>query len=122
MIGVAVAVAGSAGAVTRFLLDGWMRRRWPSTWPWATFWINTTGSLLLGLITGAVLFDGAPTALKLVAGVGFCGGYTTFGTASFETVRLLEQGRRIPALGYTAGSLLAGTGAAGLGVLLAWVA
>lgn len=113
-----VALAGSAGAVARFILDGAVRSRWPHPWPWATFWINVTGSLALGLITGAVVFGGAPDLTRTVLGVGFCGGYTTFGTASFETVRLLQQDHRWSALGYSAGSLVAATAAAGLGLLV----
>lgn len=114
-----VTLAGSAGAVTRFLVDGAIRARWPHRWPWATFWINVSGSALLGLLTGLVMFAGVPEVTRVIVGVGFCGGYTTFGTASFETARLLQQDRRWPAVAYAAGSLLAATVAAGLGLLAA---
>jgi fluoride exporter len=114
-----VALAGSAGALARFGLDGGLRRRWPTTFPWATLVVNVTGSLLLGLVTGLVLFRGEPDALRIVVGTGFCGGYTTFSTASFETVRLLQTGRRLQAATHAVGSLLLTVLAGGAGLALA---
>jgi CrcB protein len=101
-----VSLAGAAGAVARFVVDGAVRHRWAPSFPWATLAINVSGSLLLGVVTGAVLFTGAPGLLQAVVGVGFCGGYTTFSTASFETVRLAQQGRAGAALANAVGSLL----------------
>jgi CrcB protein len=75
--------------------------------------------LLLGVVTGAVLFTGAPELLRAVVGVGFCGGYTTFSTASFETVRLAQQGRAGAALANAAGSLLLTAAAAAAGLVAA---
>jgi CrcB protein len=88
-----VALAGAAGALARFLVDGAVKVRWATTFPAATLLINVTGSLLLGVLTGLALFHGEPSVVRTVAGTGFCGGYTTFSTASFETVRLAQQGR-----------------------------
>ena len=81
--------------------------------------INVSGSLVLGLLTGLVLFHGAPATVTLVAGTGFCGGYTTFSTASFETVRLVQRGAHAAALGSALGTLAAALGAAALGLALA---
>jgi CrcB protein len=61
--------------------------------PVGTIAINVSGSLLLGILTGLVVFDHAASTVTLVAGTGFCGGFTTFSTTSFETVRLLQEGR-----------------------------
>ncbi|GGK66979.1 fluoride efflux transporter CrcB [Nocardia camponoti] len=116
-----VALAGSAGAVARFVLDGVIRSRVASPIPWSTITINLTGSLLLGVLAGLVLFHGTPTPIQTVLGVGFCGGYTTFSTASYETVRLIQQQRyraaTVSALGTLA--LCVAAGAAGL-ALAAW--
>ncbi len=87
-----VGLAGSVGAAARFVLDGTVRSRTTTRWPAGTLLINVSGSLLLGLLTGLVIFDHASPTLTLVAGTGFCGGFTTFSTASFETVRLIQQG------------------------------
>lgn len=114
-----VGLAGSAGAVTRFVLDGFLRARTPATFPWATVAINVTGSLLLGVLAGLVLFRDAPATLTTIAGVGFCGGYTTFSTASFETVRLMQQQRYLAAFGNTAGTLATTLAAGAAGLALA---
>lgn len=93
MTAVLLCLAGGLGAATRFVVDGEVKRHRPSTFPWATVLINVSGSFLLGLLVGLVRDNGAPESLRLVLGVGFCGGYTTFSTASFETVRLAQQGK-----------------------------
>jgi fluoride exporter len=54
-----------------------------------------------------------------VLGTGFCGAYTTFSTHTYETVRLVEQGAVAKAAQNVLGTLVAGTGAAALGLALA---
>ncbi|MBB2901187.1 CrcB protein [Kineococcus radiotolerans] len=112
-----VALAGGAGAAARFALDGAVRDRWPSEFPWGILVVNVLGSFLLGFLTGLVL-DGAGDAWRLVLGVGFCGGFTTFSTAMADTVRLARRGSVRPALLNLAGTLaLTGLAAAfGLGL------
>lgn len=118
MTALLVVLAGSLGAATRFVVDGEARHRWPSSFPWATALINVTGSALLGVVLGLVQSQGAPDALRLVVGVGFCGGYTTFSTASVETVRLAQQGRVGSALTYALVPLVLSVGAAAAGFAL----
>lgn len=98
-----VSAAGGVGAVARFLLDT-LTRRLTTRFPLGTLLINTTGSLLLGLVTGLA---GGPLAgrLHVVLGTGFLGGYTTFSTASVETVRLVRERRRMTAAAYGIGML-----------------
>jgi len=91
MIAFLVGLAGSIGAISRFVIDGHIRTKYVRTFPWATFVINITGSFVLGLISTLVARKNGSSELGLIIGVGFCGGYTTFSTASFETVRLLER-------------------------------
>ncbi|ADG97327.1 Camphor resistance CrcB protein [Segniliparus rotundus DSM 44985] len=111
-----VALAGSAGALARFALDGAIRSLRPSPLPWATMLINVTGSLLLGFLAGSVIAGTAPLAVYTVVGVGFCGGYTTFSTASFETVQLARGGRAWLGLANTAGTMAMTAGAAAIGL------
>ena len=111
-------LAGGLGAASRFLLDGLIRSRVRAALPVATIVINVTGSFLLGLIAGAVGAHAAPAELQLIAGTGFLGGYTTFSTASFETVRLVQSGRSGLALVNGLGSALAAVGAAAAGLVL----
>ncbi|GAA3695763.1 fluoride efflux transporter CrcB [Gordonia hankookensis] len=117
---VAVMLAGALGAVARFVVDGAIKQWRPTTFPWATFIINVSGSLLLGFLAGLVMFHSAPTGWQTVLGTGFCGGYTTFSTASFETVRLAEKRRTMSAAVYALGSVLVSSLVCGLGLVLAW--
>jgi CrcB protein len=121
MITVLTLVFGAAGAVSRFLVDALVKRRWSARFPWATFAINVTGSFLLGALAGAVLFHHQPVGWQTVLGTGFCGGYTTFSTASFETVRLAEQKLRLTALANALGSLVASVAVCAAGLTLAWM-
>lgn len=117
----AVALAGGLGAVARFVVDGAARERWGGRFPYGVLVVNASGSLLLGLVAGLVLFAGAPGELRLVVGTGFCGGYTTFSTASVDTVRLAQQGRPLAALANGLGTLLLTLLAGGAGLLLSRV-
>jgi fluoride exporter len=113
-------LAGALGALARFMADSEVKQRWKSTFPWATLIINVTGSLLLGVLAGVVLFGGQSSTWQTVVGTGFCGGYTTFSTASFETVRLVQQHRHWLALLNAVGSLIASVAACGLGLFAVW--
>lgn len=88
----AMALAGGLGAAARFVVDGLVKARARSHFPAGTLTVNLLGSFVLGLVTGAVA-SGADARLSLVAGTGFCGGFTTFSTASVEAVRLLGDRR-----------------------------
>jgi CrcB protein len=126
-----MAIAGGIGAIARFMLDGLIRGRMGSghlsSWhlsgalPLGTMIINVSGSLLLGFVTGLVLFHAVPGDWQLVVGTGFFGGYTTFSTASFETARLIQERQFVAALVNGIGMLLLSVGAAGAGLALAWL-
>jgi CrcB protein len=118
MIPLLVAVAGGVGAVARFVLDGLIRSRVALLVPAGTVVINVSGSLLLGFVTGLVLVGAEPSDFRVVLGTGFLGGYTTFSTATIETVRLLQQRRWVAAAVNGVAMLLLGLGAAVLGVFL----
>jgi CrcB protein len=112
-------LAGGLGAGTRFVVDGLVRSRLRTALPVGTIAINITGSFLLGLVAGAVIVHAAPPDLQIIAGTGFLGGYTTFSTASFETVRLVQSGRTGLALLNGIGTAVAAIGAAAAGLALA---
>lgn len=88
-----LALAGGAGAGLRFVLDGLMRARVRTALPVGTMLINISGSFLLGLLTGLIAGHYTSSGVGLILGTGFLGGYTTFSTASFETVRLIQSRR-----------------------------
>ncbi|MBT2594970.1 CrcB family protein [Arthrobacter sp. ISL-72] len=112
-------LAGGLGAGTRFVIDGLVRSRFRTALPVGTIAINITGSFLLGLVAGAVIGHAAPVELQAIAGTGFLGGYTTFSTASFETVRLIQSRRTGLALLNSVGTAAAAVAAAAAGLALA---
>jgi CrcB protein len=111
--------AAALGACARHLLGEHVRERVPGRFPWGTFVINASGSLLLGVITGLGIYHGLAKVPALVLGVGFCGAYTTFSTFAVETVRLLEDGAVKEALHHSLGGLLTCVTAAAAGLALA---
>ena len=112
VIALLVCAAGGLGAAIRLVLDEMIRTRIRSSYPIATTIINLTGSSVLGLLTGLAAGHLLPEAWRIIAGTGLLGGYTTFSTASFETVSLLEEGRYLAATLNGLGALLVCTGAA----------
>lgn len=118
---IVVALCGGLGAISRYVLDANVTRRFGRIAPVGTMTVNAVGSLVLGLITGLVAHHGVPARYESVLGVGFCGGLTTFSTASFETVRLLRDGFSRVAVTSAIGGLLISclAGATGLFIALA---
>ncbi|HZM28059.1 MAG TPA: fluoride efflux transporter CrcB [Gemmatimonadales bacterium] len=88
-----VALGGAVGSVARFLFGEFLQQRSGLAFPIGTLVINISGSLLLGFILRYTLATLAisPEVRALIA-TGFCGGYTTFSSFSYETAALLEEG------------------------------
>jgi fluoride exporter len=114
-----VALAGGAGAVLRALLIHHASVRRSDPLPLGTILVNASGSLLLGMLTGLSIYHGLGSHLLAVVGVGLCGGYTTWSTASWETIHLLHTDHRTEAVIYTLGGLVVclAAAAAGLGLM-----
>jgi fluoride exporter len=108
----AVAAGAALGGVARYYLSSIVQHRFGADFPWGTLLINVSGSLLLGFIVRYASATMVSPELRLLLTVGFCGGYTTFSTYSFETATLLEDGQYARAGAYAFGSIviaLAGT-------------
>lgn len=88
----AVAVAGGLGALARYALEGLIAPRQRTPFPLSTLVVNVSGSVALGGLVGATAGGHLPRSVLTWAGVGFLGGYTTFSTFTYETVRLVEDG------------------------------
>lgn len=82
------------------------------------FVINVSGSFLLGLLTGLTLSHHLSDVGKALLGTGFCGAYTTFSTFTFETIRLVQDGRFLEAAGNVSVSVVVGLAAATAGLAL----
>lgn len=114
-----VVVGAMVGAPLRYLTDRAVQARHDSLFPWGTFVVNVTGSLILGLLTGAVSAGAAGPHLQLLIGTGLCGALTTYSTFSYETLRLTEAGAGLYAAANAVASVTAGLAAAFAGVSLA---
>jgi CrcB protein len=103
----AIAVGAAVGGVSRYYLSTAVQHRMGSIFPWGTLVINVTGSVLLGfLMRYALTTPGVSVELRALLTTGFCGGYTTFSTYSYETATLIEDGQLGRAGTYALASVL----------------
>lgn len=102
-----VAIGGAVGSAARYALTLFVQSRSDSTFPIATLLINVSGSILLGFLMRYGL-EGTSVSpeVRLLLTTGFCGGYTTFSTFSYETARLLEDGEWSRGAAYIAASVV----------------
>ncbi|MNZ76966.1 putative fluoride ion transporter CrcB [compost metagenome] len=118
----AVAAGGAAGSLLRFAVANWVTAHWPQHFYWATLAVNLAGCLLIGYLYGVFLLrPEVPLALRAGLVVGFLGGLTTFSSFSLDTLRLLESGQPVTALGYVGLSVCGGLLATWVGLVLARV-
>ena len=112
-----IGIAGFAGAVCRYAVEGWVSTRTRGAFPWGTLVVNTTGCFVLGLIFTVLTerFLPHPTVRAAVT-IGFLGAYTTFSTFAFETMNLAKVGASLLAAGNVAASLGLGLAAVYAGV------
>ncbi|HXI20740.1 MAG TPA: fluoride efflux transporter CrcB [Gemmatimonadales bacterium] len=116
-VAIYVAVGSAIGGVGRFLLGGLVQRVAGGTFPWGTLVINVTGSVLLGFLYRYATDSAAISPeMRALLTIGFCGGYTTFSTFSFETVRLLEDGELTRGFLYLGLSVVLALGGTLLGI------
>lgn len=96
-----IGLGGFIGAISRFYVTKWTNMLMGDKIPFGTVMVNVTGSFILGLIvTLSVERMVISEDIKMLAGVGFLGAFTTFSTFSVETVYLVEEGAYMPALAY----------------------
>ena len=115
-----IAVGSAIGGVSRYLVGGLSQRLTGGTFPSGTLLINITGSFLLGFILRyGVETPTLTPEVRAFLTVGFCGGYTTFSTFSYETIALAEDGQWARAALYVALSVSLSLVATFLGLVAA---
>lgn len=88
-----IGIFGGLGCVARFLLSGWTYALAGRGLPYGTLTVNILGSFLLGLLmTFGLRSTLLSPELRIGLTVGFMGGFTTFSTFSYETMKLMEEG------------------------------
>ena len=115
----AIAAGGALGAPARYLIGKAVHVS-SGSFPWGTFWINVTGSFVLGVLLTLIIERWPPTRfVRSFAGIGFLGAYTTISTVGVEADRLVSAGRTGVAAAYILASVVGGLGAVAVGISLA---
>ncbi len=111
-----VGLGGFFGAISRYLLSGWVQRVSSSEFPWGTWAVNVVGCLAIGALMGLADTRVALTAeTRVFLGLGLLGSLTTFSTFGYETVELVRGSQLAPALGNVAANVFVGCAAVYLG-------
>jgi CrcB protein len=106
------------GSIARFWLTMWIQRLGGTPFPLGTVTVNVLGSFVLGVVLALTLHRGeAAHPLRALLGVGFCGGFTTMSTFSYETVALWQEGQTALAAGNVLLTLVVCVGAVWLGLV-----
>lgn len=117
-----VATGGFAGTLARYGLSEWEPTR-ARGWPWGTFLANIIGAFVLGTLLEALARrgpdEGRRQRVRLLAGTGFCGAFTTYSAFAVETDLLVRDSRPALAAGYLAATVLLGLITTVLGLLAA---
>ena len=88
-----IGLFGALGCLSRYFISGWTYFLTGRSLPYGTLAVNVIGSFLLGLIMeGSLRSTLVSPEVRMGITTGFMGGFTTFSTFSYETVRLLEEG------------------------------
>ncbi len=113
-----IGLGGGLGAIGRHLAGLAAARAFGPEFPWGTFSVNAIGGLAMGVLVGALArFEPAhEQELRLLLGVGFLGGFTTFSAFSLETARLIETGDLARGAIYAVASVVVSIGAVFLGL------
>lgn len=92
---ISVALGSIVGGVARYLVSVLFLSQFGNGFPWATLFVNVTGSFMIGFYAALTGPDGrlfVSPQQRLFVMVGFCGGYTTFSAFSLETLQLVQSG------------------------------
>lgn len=117
---IAISLGAVPGALSRYYLTGLFARWFGIGFPYGTFFINVTGSFVMGLFTTFILARASFLAeVRLLVAVGFLGSYTTFSTYALDSSALLRSQNYHLALLYGLGSAIVGVIGLELGSFIA---
>ncbi len=114
-----VAIGGACGATLRYLINFLPVQNLFGRFPFHTFFINITGSFLIGFLL--IVFNDKWAAyenLRIAVMIGFLGAFTTFSTFELEIWQLIEENQYSTAFAYLSASILLGFGGVLAGIWL----
>jgi fluoride exporter len=114
-----ICLAGASGTGARYILALWAAQRLGSTFPYGTFLVNILGSFLIAGVMHAGLTLNWPPNLRAAITIGFLGGFTTYSSFNYETMRLVEEGAIATASVNVALTFVGGWTAGWLGLVVA---
>ena len=104
-----IGLGGALGAISRYLVQGWVQDFSGGRFPWGTFAVNISGSFLLGLVFALAMDRGVLSPeVRVPVMIGFIGSYTTFSTLMLESWTLAEDGDLVLVLANLGLSVLVG--------------
>lgn len=114
-----VGVGGLVGSIARYLVAVFFAGQFSSVFPFATLTVNVIGCFLIGILfalsdRGNILSP----EWRILLTTGFCGGFTTFSTFSYESLRLMQDGEYFYLAAYVLISVIVGLAATFVGITL----
>jgi CrcB protein len=114
-----ICAAGAAGTAARYLVGLWAGQRFGATFPYGTLIVNVTGCFMIGALMHVAMVNAWPVTTRAALTIGFLGGFTTYSSFNYETMRLMEEGAAATAFLNVLLTLLGGFAAGWLGLVLA---
>lgn len=114
-----VGIGGFVGSVCRYFLAVFVARQLSTSFPFGTLSVNIIGCFLIGMIFA--LSERSATVspeVRILLTTGFCGGFTTFSTFSYESIRLMQDGELLYVAANVVLSVVVGFASTYLGILL----
>ena len=99
-------IGGGLGSVSRYLMGLFVHKIVQVAFPIGTLLVNVLGSFLIGFIYALFLKEAINHDVRLFLAIGFCGGFTTFSSFSFDSLQLLRNGQTLAFAGYIIASIL----------------
>ncbi|HWT45497.1 MAG TPA: fluoride efflux transporter CrcB, partial [Vicinamibacterales bacterium] len=93
-----ICAGGALGTGARYLIALWAAQRISSVLPYGTLIVNVAGSFLIAVFMEAGMTLGWSATLRAALTIGFVGGFTTYSSFNYDTLRLLEEGAPAAAL------------------------
>jgi fluoride exporter len=114
-----VGIGGFVGSIARYLVSILLAGYASTVFPFATLIVNLAGCFLIGLLfalseRGNILSP----EWRIFLTTGFCGGFTTFSTFSYESLRLMNDGEYLYMALYVLISVIIGLAATYIGILI----